>query len=59
MDHALVLFQFVANFEMNADLAGPDFSEFQPEKLCVGNCGKRAPGARQLLWIQFLFVHPR
>jgi hypothetical protein len=59
VDNSLVLFQFVANVEVNADFALSDCAELQSEKLRVGNCGERTPGALQLLRVDFVLAHPR
>ena len=51
MDHALVLFQLVANIEMDADLAIVDLSQAQTEEFGVRNRGERGASTFKLLWI--------
>ena len=59
VDDSLVLPQLVANVEMNAGLARPDFSQLQPKKVRVWNGGKRISGPLQPLRIDFVSAHPR
>ena len=59
MDHAQVLFQLIANIEMNGRSAPVDLSQSQTKKFGVRNRGERGSSAFDFLWIWFLFTHPR